>query len=277
VSDRAAPGAGAPTELEVPTPEAEWDALAAAWADSPTQHFLRAWSDAANAALLERVLGELRPARALKTDLFDEAVASGIYPHLRELARSVAGVDVSPTVIAAARSRYPELEAHRCDVRRLPFRDGEFDFVFSNSTLDHFSTKREIAAAIAELARVLAPGGRLVVTLDNPLNPLIALRNALPFGLLNRTGLVPYFVGATCGPRSLRRMFMQAGLDVEGIDTVMHFPRAVAAVVVAIAARVGDPAQLRLLKLLHACERLHTLPSRLVTGHFIAASGRKRR
>mgnify|MGYP006138370175 CR=1 FL=1 len=36
------------------------------------------------------------------------------------------------------------------------------------------------------------------------INPVVRLRNALPFGLLRRTGLVPYYVGATCGPRRLR-------------------------------------------------------------------------
>src|SRR5204863_6785753 len=57
-----------------------------------------------------------------------------------------------------------------------------------------------VRTGLAELRRVLSPHGRLVVTLDNGLNPVVALRNRLPLGILRRVGAVPYFVGVTCGP-----------------------------------------------------------------------------
>ena len=74
------------------------------------------------------------------------------------------------------------------DVRCLPFVDGVFDLVVSNSTLDHFETSREIERAVAEIHRVLAPRGLFILTLDNPANPAVALRNALPFALLHQVG-----------------------------------------------------------------------------------------
>ena len=43
---------------------------------------------------------------------------------------------------------------------------------------------------------MLKPRAPLILTLDNAANPLIAIRNALPFAMLKRSGVVPYFVGA---------------------------------------------------------------------------------
>jgi SAM-dependent methyltransferase len=47
------------------------------------------------------------------------------------------------------------------DARHLPFADGEFDVVIAAEVLEHIHDDR---AAIAELARVLRPGGLLAVT-----------------------------------------------------------------------------------------------------------------
>src|SRR5205085_1532177 len=66
------------------------------------------------------------------------------------------------------------------------------------------------------------PGGLAVVTLDNPRNPLVALRNALPFRPLV---LVPYYVGATLGPRGLGAALESVGFAVEELAAVMHVPR----------------------------------------------------
>ncbi len=43
---------------------------------------------------------------------------------------------------------------------QYPFRDGSFDFVYATESLEHAV---EIEAAVAELCRVLKPGGRLVI------------------------------------------------------------------------------------------------------------------
>ena len=91
------------------------------------------------------------------------------------------------------------------DVRSLPFADGTFDVVVSNSTLDHFRSRKELIASMRELNRVTRPGGELVLTLDNRANPVVAFRNALPFHWLNRIRVLPYYVGVTCGPRGLRK------------------------------------------------------------------------
>ena len=236
----------------------------------------RAHSDRVNGSLLARWLPPLAGLRVLKTDLFDEAVGTGLYPALAGAAR-VVGIDVSPAVVASARRRYAELEGVVADVRRLPFEDGEFDVAVSISTLDHFASEDELRAGLAELARVLAPGGRLVVTLDNGQNPVVALRNRLPLGLLRRVGAVPYFVGETCGPRGLRRLLAETGFAVEETTAVLHCPRAAAVAGASLVERrASERGRHSYLRFLERFERLEQAPTRTLTGYFVAARATRR-
>jgi SAM-dependent methyltransferase len=236
-----------------------WDAVVTSWQETRGSSLLRAYSDEVNRRLLERWLPR-ECGRVLKTDVFDEAVAEGLTAFLATRAERVTAVDASAETVAAARRRRPELAARVADVRALPFEAGNFDAVVSTSTLDHFPSRADLETALGELHRVLAPGGVAIVTLDNPWNPLVALRNALPFRPL---ALVPYYVGATLGPRGLRAALERAGFVVEELAAVMHAPR--------LAARVVRPP----LRLLLAAERLERWPTRFVTGQFVAARARR--
>ncbi|MDQ3915296.1 MAG: class I SAM-dependent methyltransferase [Actinomycetota bacterium] len=75
---------------------------------------------------------------------------------LREVAAIAAAMTDEGEVPAGA-----SFEAVRADVLRLPFADGAFDRVIASETLEHISAD---SVAMAELNRVLAPGGRAVVT-----------------------------------------------------------------------------------------------------------------
>jgi SAM-dependent methyltransferase len=231
----------------------------------------RLHSDAVNRQLIERWLPRGRAKRVLKTDLFDEAVSAGLYPALAGRAESFTGIDISVPVLSAARSRYPGIEAVRADVRRLPFAAGEFELVVSPSTLDHFSRIEDIGVALREIHRVLEPGGLLLLTLDNGANPIVAIRNALPFERLHRLGVLPYYVGATYGPRRLRRMLDRAGFRVNRVGSVLHCPRILAVPAAAVLASRGSArAKARFLRLLRGFEVLGGLPTRFLTGHFVA-------
>jgi SAM-dependent methyltransferase len=73
----------------------------------------------------------------------------------------VVGVDVAAEMIEQARSLHPEVEFVQGDVYALPFADGTFDAVLCNFGLLHFGRPEDAAA---ELVRVLAPDGRLALT-----------------------------------------------------------------------------------------------------------------
>jgi ubiquinone/menaquinone biosynthesis C-methylase UbiE len=210
--------------------------------------------------------------KVLKTDLFDEALAEGLHAVAASHAERFIGIDISFPIIEAARMRYPTLQAIEADVRHLPFADAAFDVIISNSTLDHFPSKDDIALSLREFHRVLHSDGLLLLTIDNLANPLVALRNALPFSWLYRLGIVPYYIGAACRPDGLRAILEDAGLKVLELDAVMHCPRVLA---VAAARWIEKHATLntqrRFLGFMRAFERLAYLPTRFITGHFIAA------
>lgn len=217
----------------------------------------------------------------LKTDLWDEAFGDGLYPAIAAHAERVVGIDVSPGVVAAARERYPALETHVGRVDALPFADAHFGAVVSNSTLDHFDDAREIDRSVAELARVLRPGGTLILTLDNPANPLVALTKILPRRTLNRAwlrwadattrvGLIPYHVGATYGRSRLCAVVARAGFAVEETTAIVHAPRLLA---VTLGSRLAGRPRVR--RALAATERLERAPTRFITGHFVAVRARR--
>jgi SAM-dependent methyltransferase len=236
----------------------------------------RRHSDAVNIALLTDWMPAGRVGRALKTDLFDEAVGEGLWQPLASRAETVAGIDISTLTLRAARRRHTRLLGAEADVRRLPLADGRFDVVVSNSTLDHFATRDEIFVSLRELHRVLRPGGHLVFSLDNLANPVLFLRNALPFPVLNRLGIVPYYVGATMGPLRLRRVMEEVGFGVLEVGAIMHCPRVLAVCVAGILERHATPdTQRRFLRLLMAFERLSRWPTRFLTGYFVAVRATK--
>jgi SAM-dependent methyltransferase len=68
-----------------------------------------------------------------------------------------AGCDLNPTAIARAGSRGQYARLDVCDVAQcLPYDEGSFDLVFDNSALEHVA---DLTSALAEVSRVLAPGG----------------------------------------------------------------------------------------------------------------------
>ncbi len=252
-----------------------WDEVARGWRRERPQRLWRAYSDRMHARLLERWLPEATLGRVLKTDVFDEFAGTGLGPLLASRARLVVGIDLSEPILGDVPAESGLCRA-AADVRRLPFPDAVFDRVISNSTLDHFERLDDLATALRELARVLRPGGELLLTLDNTANPVVALRNALPAALLMRARLIPYRMGASCGPRRLTRLVEGAGLVSVERSALLHCPR-LPAVVLARLLESRDSARLRsaLFAAFSAWDVLERLPTRFLTGYFLALRARR--
>jgi SAM-dependent methyltransferase len=208
----------------------------------------------------------------LKTDLFDEMCGDGLIPLLASRAGRVVGVDIAHCAVKGACTRNSGVRGVVADVADLPFAGESFDYILSNSTLDHFGSLGEIRGSLAELFRVLRRGGEMTITMDNPANPIVALRNRLPFRLLNRLGITPYYVGMTCGAGELRLLLEEAGFLVLETSAIMHCPRVLAVPLACLLDRFASPGIQRLfLGLLRSFECLGLLPTRALTGHFVAA------
>lgn len=212
----------------------------------------------------------------LKTDVFEESLGEGLYANLTSQAKYVVGIDLSAVTAQAAKKRHAGLLAIGADVRCQPFVDRTFDVIISISTIDHFESKDRIIAGLYELYRLLKVGGQLIITLDNLANPIIAIRNILPYNLLSRLNLVPYYVGATLKKDELQQYLELVGFEVVEIKSIMHFPRIFAMAMAAIAQNHSSGRlQKHLLNFLLSFERISVWPTRFLTGYFIAANAIK--
>jgi SAM-dependent methyltransferase len=257
----------------------EWSRTLEGWESTRANALWRAHSDALNIALIRRRLPDQGLGRVLKTDLFDEAVGQGLVGELQARADEVVGIDLAPPVVDAATDRWPGLVGTVADVLRLPFESASFDLVLSNSTLDHFDSADAIADALAEISRVLRPGGRLLITLDNRQNPVVALRTSRALaGLFRRLGLVPYELGVTCGRRRLVDRLDRAGFDVLATEAIMHCPPQIAGKLADRLSGDGSAAELeeRHLRRVLRFEAMARWPTRYLTAHFVAASAMRR-
>jgi ubiquinone/menaquinone biosynthesis C-methylase UbiE len=86
---------------------------------------------------------------------------------LAALGHRVVGVDVSPSMLAAAREADPDGEYVETDAATLPFDDGVADLAIAFMSLMDMD---DMHAAVREIARVLEPGRSLLATVVHPLN-----------------------------------------------------------------------------------------------------------
>lgn len=127
----------------------------------------------------------------LLTDVFGSAQGVGLldvgcgvgnyHPLLKNRVRTLAGVDVSAACVERAASANPEVAYSSYDGTRLPYPDASFDAAVTICVMHHVPTAHWSRFA-AEMARVVRPGGLVVVFEHNPRNPLtMRVVNRCPF------------------------------------------------------------------------------------------------
>lgn len=107
--------------------------------------------------VVREILDKFSPGMAL-----DAACGTGRHAdYLMQHGHRVIGVDSSPDMLAQARNRLPAAEFRIGDLHRLPVGDDEIDVVVCGLALSHIA---DIEPVIGEFARVLRPGGNLVIS-----------------------------------------------------------------------------------------------------------------
>ena len=140
--------------------------------ETPTEKQKRVWGKSASSYdgqmdFVERLLGkgdrEWLGDRATGRVL-EVAIGTGRNLPFYLTASSLTGIDVSPEMLAVARKRAEErglpVDLLEGDAEHLPVEDAAYDSVVCCLSL---CTIPEPAAAIAEMQRALAPGGRLLL------------------------------------------------------------------------------------------------------------------
>jgi ubiquinone/menaquinone biosynthesis C-methylase UbiE len=95
-------------------------------------------------------------------DALDAACGTGRHArHLADLGHRVVGVDGSPEMLERARSAVPEAEYHEGDLLALPLPNASVDLAVCALALEHVA---DLGAAVGELARVVRPGGSIVLS-----------------------------------------------------------------------------------------------------------------
>jgi SAM-dependent methyltransferase len=107
--------------------------------------------------LVRQILDRIPPGSAL-----DAACGTGRHAgYLSGLGHRVTGVDSSPDMLARARQQVPEAHFLAGDLHQLPVRDETADLIVCALALTHVPA---LPPVMAEFARVLRPGGHLVVS-----------------------------------------------------------------------------------------------------------------
>lgn len=126
------------------------------------------------------------------------------------------GLDHSRDMIATAARLHPEATFHRAPFTAIPLRDGSIDRVLAANVAYFWQDDR---AVLAEIARVLRPGGRLAlyVTMEDALRR-IGLGDSGTHRLFTCADL-----RAMLGPRA-RITSVNAGFGVSGIVAILDAP-----------------------------------------------------
>ena len=142
---------------------------------------------------------------------------------LDEAGAQPVGVDVAEAALARARARHPQLDFRLVPVEGpLPFADNAFDLVWASEVIEHVA---DTARWLSEARRVLAPGGRMLLSTPAHGRLRVALggieRFSEPLGdhlhlytarslrtLLSEFGFVEISVRSAAGPPLLRRLLL---------------------------------------------------------------------
>ena len=79
---------------------------------------------------------------------------------------TLSGIDISEKSIAIAKESYPNCDFYVGDMLNLPFKENEFDFIFSSLAISHVADKDKV---FKELYRVLDNDGELLFSVGHPI------------------------------------------------------------------------------------------------------------
>ncbi len=111
--------------------------------------------------VVQAMIDSIAPGRAL-----DAACGTGRHTkYLADKGFDTIGIDCSPEMLELARVKVPEARFELGDLTAIPFASGSFDLALCALALDHTD---DLLAPVAELARVVRPGGCVIISTLHP-------------------------------------------------------------------------------------------------------------
>lgn len=173
-------------------------------------------TDALEEALILELIGSPAGLRILDAGCGDGALATA----LAGRGATMTGVDADPRMLAAARARAEAMGLAVAfaegDIRALPFPDASFDVVVAVTVLCFVPDAEH---AVREMARVLRPGGRMVIGELGRWN-LWAAKRRIKGWFGSATWQAAKFRTA----HELERLVMSAGLDLTATRGAIFYP-----------------------------------------------------
>lgn len=123
--------------------------------------------------------------------------------------KEIYGIDINDLYLKSIdRNKFPgkKIVLKKSDIRKLPFKNGMFDFVVSSLVLEYMKTEKELSKAIHELKRVLKKNGILIVATPHRNVFTIFVRGQIINRILPRNRKDPNFImGVTRSKQELEK------------------------------------------------------------------------
>ena len=150
------------------------------------------------------------------TRLLDAGCGAGLLALLASLRGArVSAFDAASTLLDIVRERVPTADVREGDLEALPFADATFDAVTAVNSIFYAT---DMSAAMRELARVVRPDGRVVITAWGPPDRCEVLADLFsqvaPLMPPPPPGSSPAHPGALSEPGALAAVLERAGLHV---------------------------------------------------------------
>lgn len=173
-------------------------------------------------------IAALRPGERV----LDVACGTGVVARLASqpvgAAGIVAGLDINPGMLAVARSTTPPgmaIDWHEGSAAAMPLPDASFDAVLCQMGLQFVPDKQ---AALSEMRRVLAPGGRLILSVPGPTPQLfVIMGEAIARHIGAEAAGFVYQVFSLHDPAELQHLITDAGfrdVSVQAGTKLLHLP-----------------------------------------------------
>jgi SAM-dependent methyltransferase len=171
---------------------------------------------------MRRHLGSLAGKRLLKLDLWNEAQNTELLFWAAREGATCYGIDIADTTSRKGRDRGRALgvpiRVIVGDILALPFPDDSFDCLYTMGTLEHVPGAERV---MAEVARVVKPGGVAIVGVPNKLDPFLF---AIASRVLQAFRCYPYGYERWFTNGELGRALQAQGLRVIQRDGILFFP-----------------------------------------------------